>query len=345
MLDINTSRRYTYRKIEKDRYSNDLFREHRNLIAIHHNYLFNLRRIYFIVRYFIISDIHSNLEALQVVLSDMHTVSQFNKDHDRFICLGDIVGYATNPNECMDIVYKYSNVIVKGNHDQGTHWTIKGEKGEYIEEHYNALAQAGLNYSAEVLLSQNKERLAELVTGDYFVQEENDILFTHSQPRYPANMEIYIENMQDAMSCFFTASEFAGKTAFIGHRHIPQVYQRRPSGSTFQPAIDEGGEVNFLLKGRSLRKSAEPWLRCIQEHAGKPLEKRINLSTATMALVQVPSVGQPRDDCEYTGYALYDSNTKEITLRRLPYNLELTQKKICAAGLPSRIASRLQLGN
>ena len=84
---------------------------------------------------------------------------------------------------------------------------------------------------------------------------------------------------------------------------------------------------------------------CNQESAGNSFEKHIDLSAATIALVQVPSVGQPRDECEYTGYALYDSTAKELLMRRLPYNLASTQKKIRAAGLPPRIASRLEFGN
>jgi predicted phosphodiesterase len=61
----------------------------------------------------IISDIHSNFEALQAVLADIerHKV-------DEIYCLGDVVGYGPNPRECVDLVMN-CKVVLLGNHDQG----------------------------------------------------------------------------------------------------------------------------------------------------------------------------------------------------------------------------------
>lgn len=64
------------------------------------------------MRYAIISDIHGNLQALEVVLEDMRR----NKP-DRIICLGDLVGYGANPNEVIVLVREVADLVVAGNHD------------------------------------------------------------------------------------------------------------------------------------------------------------------------------------------------------------------------------------
>src|SRR5512132_3808125 len=68
----------------------------------------------------IISDIHSNLEALQAVLQDIekHKVTEI-------YCLGDVVGYGPNPRECIDLVMK-CKVCLLGNHDQGALFDPEG---------------------------------------------------------------------------------------------------------------------------------------------------------------------------------------------------------------------------
>ena len=65
------------------------------------------------MRYAIIADIHSNLEAFQTVLADIKTQ---NATH--IVCLGDVVGYNANPKECLAIVREMNIPCVKGNHDE-----------------------------------------------------------------------------------------------------------------------------------------------------------------------------------------------------------------------------------
>ncbi len=62
------------------------------------------------MKYGIISDIHSNIEALDEVLDNMEKV-------DAIICLGDIVGYGANPNECISRVKEIKSRCIAGNHD------------------------------------------------------------------------------------------------------------------------------------------------------------------------------------------------------------------------------------
>ena len=62
----------------------------------------------------LISDIHGNLEALEVVLEDIQ-----QQDVDEIYCLGDIIGYGPNPRECIDLVMQHCKVTLLGNHDEG----------------------------------------------------------------------------------------------------------------------------------------------------------------------------------------------------------------------------------
>ena len=68
----------------------------------------------------LISDIHSNIEALQSVLADIRA-----KEVDEIFCLGDVVGYGPNPRECIDEVMKM-DVCLLGNHDQGALFDPEG---------------------------------------------------------------------------------------------------------------------------------------------------------------------------------------------------------------------------
>ena len=65
------------------------------------------------MRIALISDIHSNLQALQAALSDID-----GRGIDQIYCLGDIVGYGGSPNECVDLVRQRTSAVVLGNHDQ-----------------------------------------------------------------------------------------------------------------------------------------------------------------------------------------------------------------------------------
>jgi predicted phosphodiesterase len=70
------------------------------------------------MRIAIISDIHSNLQALTKALSIIK-----NLNVDEIYCLGDIVGYGANPNECVDLVREYATYTVMGNHDHAVLYT------------------------------------------------------------------------------------------------------------------------------------------------------------------------------------------------------------------------------
>ena len=70
------------------------------------------------MRYAIFSDIHSNIEAFETVLDACK-----DEGIDKYLCVGDIIGYAANPKECIDIIRDKNITTVAGNHD----WAVAGK--------------------------------------------------------------------------------------------------------------------------------------------------------------------------------------------------------------------------
>ncbi len=74
------------------------------------------------------------------------------------------------------------------------------------------------------------------------------------------------------------------------------------------------------------------------------LEGEVALPAGARVLMNVGSVGQPRDRNPKSAYVIYDLDEQTITMRRVDYDMETTQRKIRAAGLPFRNALRLESG-
>ena len=71
---------------------------------------------------------------------------------------------------------------------------------------------------------------------------------------------------------------------------------------------------------------------------------QVKLKPGTQYLINIGSVCQPRDQDWRAAYVIYQPETLEVELRRIPYDIETTQRKILAAGLPAELAERLALG-
>src|SRR5271163_234051 len=92
----------------------------------------------------IISDIHSNLEALQAVLQDIE-----GQRISEIYCLGDVVGYGPNPRECIDLVMEKCKVVLLGNHDQGAMFDPEG---------FNPPAERAIFWTRDQLESRADDR-------------------------------------------------------------------------------------------------------------------------------------------------------------------------------------------
>src|SRR5437879_5073636 len=99
------------------------------------------------MRYAILGDIHSNLEALQAVLQDAD-----KEKVTHFVCIGDIVGYGADPKACLDIVRKLNCPTIKGNHDEAS-------SNDNPLVGFNPIAAESLAHSRKQLADEDKEWL------------------------------------------------------------------------------------------------------------------------------------------------------------------------------------------
>lgn len=158
------------------------------------------------MKFAIFGDIHANLEALETVLAD---AAEQGADH--FACIGDIVGYNTNPNECIARVQSLDCPVVKGNHDE-----VASEDTEIFG--LNPLAQAALEWTRAHLSEENKQWLRDL----RMVRQVRDFTIVHATLDSPGQWH-YVMNKFDAMASF---SYQYTQLCFYGHTHTPRVYRK-----------------------------------------------------------------------------------------------------------------------
>ncbi|WP_319470310.1 metallophosphoesterase family protein [uncultured Pseudodesulfovibrio sp.] len=147
----------------------------------------------------ILSDVHGNLEALTQVLRDLDTLG-----HDTAVCLGDIVGYGPQPQECCDLLRERDMHVVMGNHEQGL-----------INIHY----LTAFNQPARDALRKTREMITE-DTYQWLVSHSkslvlHDCRFVHGTP--PDSASDYIWKHEKHMDAVFAL--FSEPVCFVGHTH------------------------------------------------------------------------------------------------------------------------------
>jgi predicted phosphodiesterase len=175
------------------------------------------------LKYGVISDIHSNLEALTVALDFLNEV-------DGIICLGDIVGYGPNPNECCEIIRDRALVVVVGNHDAA----IVDKVSRFW---FNAVAREAIEWTADQLTEDNLSFLQRLP----LVHETPDFLAVHSSLHDPLAFE-YITSPSEARPTFTEMG--TQQVCLIGHTHVAEYYVQKTGELTvYQVGMAGGGTV------------------------------------------------------------------------------------------------------
>jgi predicted phosphodiesterase len=165
------------------------------------------------VRRALISDIHGNLEALEVVLDDIKA-----QDVTEIFCLGDIIGYGPNPRECIDRVMEHCTMTLLGNHDQGAMFDPDG---------FNIGAERAIFWTREQLESPNdreaNERRWEFLGDLPRTYRKGPFLFVHGSPRNPLSEYIFPEDIYNhrKMERLF---QLVDRYCFQGHTHVPGVF-------------------------------------------------------------------------------------------------------------------------
>ncbi|MBI3734385.1 MAG: metallophosphoesterase family protein [Chloroflexi bacterium] len=158
----------------------------------------------------IISDIHSNVVALERALEAMGTV-------DALWCLGDVVGYGPNPNECVALLLAQPSlqICLTGNHDAAALERVSW-KG------FNAHARRAIQWTHDQL---NRHSLDFLSERPDKLQPDGDFTLAHASPRDP--VWEYITSPAIARANF---EHFNTPLCLVGHSHVPAIYTRREDG-------------------------------------------------------------------------------------------------------------------
>ncbi len=173
--------------------------------------------------YGLISDIHANLEALEVVLAELAGV-------EGFVCLGDIVGYGPDPGACVERVRGLRNLTcIAGNHDLAA-------IGKYDLTWFNPQARAAIEWTAEQLSAGQREFLDSL----QLKAEVGGAAIVHGSLVEPM---AYILSIQEAMACF---AEMAGGLCLVGHTHVAEQYRNQAgAGLCEHSPLRDGGAVEL----------------------------------------------------------------------------------------------------
>ena len=254
----------------------------------------------------VISDIHSNLEALTAVLADIE-----KRGIKTIYCLGDVIGYGPNPKECLDLIIEKTKWCVLGNHDyatlyeptnfnygaeQASFWTrfsleAEEEKGAR-DRRWSFLGTLPMRQSLKTKVGAN----AAIID------------FIHASPRRPINEYIFPDDVYTNPIKVRVLFERVKHICFVGHTHLPGVFLDEPD--FYLP--DELDDVYPIIDDEK-------------------------------AIINIGSVGQPRDGDSRASYVYVNEN--EVHFVRLEYDFETTMEKIKAIEqLDNFHAERLQEG-
>ncbi len=236
----------------------------------------------------VLGDIHSNLEALDTVIEDARA-----QGVNEWLCVGDVVGYNANPNECCARIRELGAVTVCGNHDHYCAWR------EPLDD-FSPLAATVVQWTRDALSSENTEWLRSL----HHVELAAGLTLVHATLDGPAYWGYVFDDLDAETSISYQKTQ----VCFHGHTHVPVAFEMH-HGRVFRlaPGIFrlDAGRKYFLNTG---------------------------------------SIGQPRDGDVRASYCIYVPSDKHVEYRRVPYDIEKTQRAIYDAGLPTRLATRLSEG-
>ena len=236
----------------------------------------------------VISDIHSNTEALKAVLDDIT-----QRGIERVVCLGDVIGYGPEPRECLDLVRQRAETCLMGNHDFAV---------LYEPENFNAGAEAAAFWTRqqldgdpdEVGRRERLEFLGSLKIKHRLVDESFDtgpVAFVHGSPRRPVNEYVFPDDVYNNAHKLQGLFDRFEHLCFVGHTHVPGVFVETPD--FYVPE-----ELEYVYEVDPNRK----------------------------ALINVGSVGQPRDRDSRASYVLLEAGC--VRFVRVAYDYEAVIAKV-----------------
>lgn len=250
-----------------------------------------------------ISDLHSNLEALDAALRDIET-----QGPDAVICLGDIVGYGASPREVACKTKEICPIVLQGNHDAAL-------LDERDTRGFNERALKAIDWTREALDAEQEQNwevwdwMGELVPSMEMDPGNGGekVQLVHASPREPLSEYLLpsLGGKNQKLQANFEAAHH--RLTFFGHTHHP----------------------GYFTEGQDFVRAAGP-------------EDRVRIAPNQRYLINVGSVGQPRDGDPRLSYALFDG--EEVRWRRVEYDVKAASQRIAVAHLPETLASRLLVG-
>ncbi|OFZ68350.1 MAG: metallophosphoesterase [Betaproteobacteria bacterium RBG_16_56_24] len=243
----------------------------------------------------VLSDIHSNLEALLACLDHAR-----RQGAEQYVFLGDLLGYGADPLACLEVIAPMVGAgapAVRGNHEEA----VLGGLCENLE----LVARDAIYWTRKQLRQPERD----FIQGLPMVANKDNAFYVHASAASPERWT-YIDNAVAAAKCMDASGT---PLTFVGHVHHQSLYYTSGHGAAqiFNPVI--GAAIPVSPHRR--------WLAI----AG--------------------SVGQPRDGNTAAAYLLHDQQRESLTFFRVPYDYLSAARKIRAAGLPERLARRLETGN
>jgi len=236
----------------------------------------------------VISDIHSNMEALKAVLEDIAS-----RNVKQIICLGDVVGYGPEPKGCLDLIKDSTSTTLMGNHDYAV---------LYEPTRFNIGAESACFWTRQQLEDESDvdkrnarwDFLGNLPVKHTLKDEDSglgELMFVHGSPRRPINEYIFPDDIFNSPGKVQGLFERFSHLCFVGHTHVPGVFLETPD--FYSP--DE-------------------------------LEGVFEVDPAHKALINVGSVGQPRDGDNRAGYVLVEPNL--VRFVRIDYDIDAVVEQV-----------------
>lgn len=244
------------------------------------------------MRALVVSDLHSNAEALRAVMTRVR-----RKKFDHIICLGDFVGYGAQPNQVLDTMrtFRAPKLYIRGNHDRVAAGIDDGTG-------FNSAARHAALWTRDHLSVPNRRFLQELAVGPVL---KDDVMVCHGSPH---DEDEYVFNDYHASQVF---SDYAAPFILYGHTHLPVVF-----------SADERGRVRgAAIRGDAIIK-LDPAMRHLinpgsvgQPRDRSPLSSFALIDTVkhTVQFFRVPY------DVEKTQLAIVKAGLPRILADRLAY--------------------------
>lgn len=263
----------------------------------------------------IISDLHGNAPALETALADARA-----RGVRRYVCLGDVIGYGASPRHNLDHVMRLCvpeprptpeegplepGLCLQGNHEYALLNTA---------EDFNPKARAAIEWTRDAL-NDGDSRERSYAYWDFLgalepSADDGVAMFAHGSPRDPVREYMIPRDIQDEEKMNANFECMSAPICFVGHSHVPAVYYE--DRRLYRPRETEG-----------------------------PYD--LGDTPSVRVIINVGSVGQPRDGDKRLSYALFDG--RNVTFVRLEYDVEAAAAAIRAVpDLPDYLADRLGLG-